>query len=131
LLSPISSWHAAVAANNFDDIERLLAADAVFQSPAVHTPQEGKALVAKYLRAAMVVLNNGSFRYLGEWSAERSAVLEFETTLDGVYVNGVDLIWWNDEGLITRFKVMVRPLKALNSVIPIMGRQLQSGSTLV
>ena len=125
--NPIPAWHEAVAAGDFAAVERLLAEDAVFQSPAVHSPQAGKALVAKYLRAAMSVLNNDTFRYLGAWSAERSAVLEFEATIEGVYVNGVDMIWWNDEGLITRFKVMVRPMKGLNTLVPIMAKLLQGG----
>lgn len=124
--TPIARWHQAVANNDLSDIEDLLADDAVFQSPAVHTPQPGKALVAKYLRAAMAVLNNDSFRYVGEWLGEKSAVLEFELTIDDLYVNGVDLIHWNDDGRITHFKVMVRPLKALNAVIPLMGQQLQA-----
>ena len=123
--SPIPAWHKAVDTGDFESVERLLAEDAVFQSPAVHSPQEGKALVVKYLRAAMAVLNNETFRYLGEWAADRSAVLEFEATIEGVYVNGVDMIWWNNDGLITRFKVMVRPMKGLNTLVPIMARQLQ------
>jgi hypothetical protein len=123
--SPLAAWHDAVSANDLGHIEDLLADEAVFQSPAVHTPQVGKALVAKYLRAAMVVLNNDTFRYVDEWVKPDSAVLEFELTLGGVYVNGVDLIAWNDEGRIVQFKVMLRPLKALNTVIPMMGRELE------
>ena len=123
--SPIPAWHEAVSVHDFGRVERLLADDAIFQSPAVHSPQHGKALVSKYLRAAMTVLNNDTFRYLGEWTAERSAVLEFEATIEGVYINGVDMIWWNEEGLITRFKVMVRPMKGLNTLVPIMARLLQ------
>ncbi len=126
--SPIPAWHEAVDAGDFESVERLLAEDAIFQSPAVHSPQEGKALVVKYLRAAMTVLNNDTFRYLGEWTADRSAVLEFEATIEGVYVNGVDMIWWNDDGLITRFKVMARPMKGLNTLVPIMARQLRGSS---
>ena len=123
--SPIPAWHEAVNAHDFGRVERLLADDAIFQSPAVHSPQQGKALVSKYLRAAMTVLNNDTLRYLGEWTAERSAVLEFEATIEGVYINGVDMIWWNEEGLITRFKVMVRPMKGLNTLVPHMARLLQ------
>ncbi|GGC77320.1 nuclear transport factor 2 family protein [Chelatococcus reniformis] len=123
----LERWHAYVADPAPDKLEALLADDAVFQSPAVHTPQAGKALVAKYLGAAMVVLNNPSFTYVGEWLGERSAVLEFELTLDDLHVNGVDLIHWNDDGRITLFKVMLRPLKALNTVIPLMGKELAGG----
>ncbi len=120
----ITRWHQMVAANDLSGIEEMLADDAVFQSPAVHTPQAGKALVAKYLRAAMVVLNGDSFRYVDEWFGERSAVLEFECALDGLHVNGIDLIRWDEQGRITAFKVMIRPLKALNAVIPRMAEQL-------
>jgi len=90
----------------------------------LHSPQAGKALVAKYLRSAMAVLNNETFRYVGEWTNEDSAVLEFELVLDGIYVDGVDLIRWNEAGQIVQFKVMMRPLKALNTVIPLMAAQL-------
>jgi hypothetical protein len=123
---PIARWHRAVEAKDFAATEDLLAEDAVFYSPVVHSPQAGKALTAKYLRAAMAVLNTPSFRYVGEWRSERSAVLEFEVALDGVHVNGVDMIRWNEEGRIVWFKVMMRPLKALNAVIPRMAEQLQA-----
>jgi len=125
---PLQHWYDAVASNDLSHIESLLADDAVFLSPAVHTPQQGKALVAKYLRAAMVVLNKPSFRYVDEWLAPRSAVLEFEVELDGIYLNGIDLIRWNEAGQITMFKVMVRPLKGLSAVIPLMGEQLKEAS---
>jgi hypothetical protein len=69
-----------------------------------------------YLGAALRLLNNGSFRYVGEWVGAESAVLEFETTLDGMLVNGVDMIWWNEAGRITRFKVMVRPLRGMEAL---------------
>jgi hypothetical protein len=109
-------------------LEALIADEAVFQSPAVHKPQEGKANVLKYLRAAVVVLNSGSFRYLGEWRGERTAVLEFEAEVDALTVNGVDMIWWDESGKITRFKVMLRPLRALNAVIPHMAAELMRAS---
>ena len=97
----------------------------MFRSPAVHTPQIGKAITLKYLGAAAGVLGNSSFRYTGEWRAERSAVLEFECEVaDGIKVNGVDIIAWNEGGLITEFKVMVRPMKALNAVVPLMAAAL-------
>jgi hypothetical protein len=85
----------------------------VFFSPVVHAPQEGRDRVLMYLRGALLVLNNGSFRYVGEWAGADSAVLEFEAVVDGKTVNGVDMIWWNEAGLITRFKVMVRPLRGM------------------
>lgn len=121
---PIRRWHGIIAHNNTDDLDALLAEDVVFHSPAVHKPQPGRVMTAKYLCAAMAVLNNPSFHYAHQWIGERSAVLEFDLTLDGVELNGVDIIHWNDAGLITMFKVMVRPIKGLNTLITHMARQL-------
>jgi hypothetical protein len=126
IVDPIAIWHRAVEAKDFTAIEDLLADDAVFYSPVVHSPQAGKALTAKYLRAAMAVLNTPEFRYVGEWRSERSAVLEFEVKLDGIVVNGVDIVRWNEQGRIVLFKVMMRPLKALNFIMPLMAEQLQA-----
>ena len=100
----------------------------VFESPVVHTPQVGRAITVKYLTAALHVLGNDSFKYLREWHAPHSAVLEFEALCEGITINGVDMIEWNDQGRITRFKVMVRPLKAVNKLHELMGRMLQSAS---
>jgi len=91
----------------------------------VHTPQVGKAITAKYLTAAFRVLGGDQFRYVGEWHGEQSAVLEFETSIGDVQVNGVDMIWWNASDQIVRFKVMVRPVKALQSLMPLMAQALQ------
>lgn len=124
----IARWHDYVATNDPAKLDALIADDAVFLSPAVHRPQAGKALVVQYLRAAMVVLNNDSFRYTGHWDADRSAVLAFALDLDGVEVEGVDMIRWNEAGLITEFKVMIRPLKALNTVVARMAAVLQGGA---
>ena len=125
-MDPVRQWHECVDTKDFSALETLLADDAIFLSPAVHTPKVGKAEVARYLRAAMSILNNDSFRYTAEWREMRTAVLEFEGELDGIYFNGVDLIAWNGDGLITQFKVMIRPLKALNHIVPIMGRALET-----
>jgi hypothetical protein len=121
----IARWHEHVAQGDAALLDALIAEDCVFQSPAVHSPQVGKAVTLKYLRAAMVVLNNDSFRYLDQWVLADKAVLEFEAEVDGLIVNGVDMIWWNEAGQITRFKVMVRPLKALNALVARMAAELQ------
>ncbi|HDR8982686.1 nuclear transport factor 2 family protein [Burkholderia vietnamiensis] len=126
---PVQQWHVAVARNDLSEVEPFLAEDVVFMSPAVHMPQQGKPLVTRYLRAALVVLNTPSFRYVDEWLSPRSAVLEFEVELDGVHLNGIDLIRWNDAEQITTFKVMVRPLKGLNAIVPLMGEQLKKGDS--
>jgi SnoaL-like domain len=120
----ITRWHEHVEKGDPALLDALIADDCVFQSPAVHSPQTGKAITLKYLRAAMVVLNNPTFSYLDEWVCETKAVLEFEAEVDGLIVNGVDMIWWNDEGQIIRFKVMVRPLKALNALVARMAAEL-------
>jgi len=123
----IERWHAIVASRDYDGLDDLLADDVVFQSPALHTPQVGKAITKKYLVAAFHVLDTGQFRYVGEWLGERSAVLEFETAIGEVQVNGVDMIEWNAGGQITKFKVMLRPVKALQTVVPLMAQALQGG----
>jgi hypothetical protein len=109
-------WHRLVKSQNASGLDALLAEDAVFHSPVVHTPQRGRALTKAYLAAAFHVFFNQTFRYVREVVGERDAVLEFETEIDGVIVNGVDLIRWNDAGRIVDFKVMIRPLKAINLI---------------
>ncbi len=118
--SALERWHQVVVSRDIADLDDLLADDAVFESPAVHAPQVGKVITHKYLAAASVVLMNDSFRYVGEWLGERSAVLEFKCMLGEIEVDGIDMIEWNDDGRITRFKVMVRPVKALQTLMPLM-----------
>jgi hypothetical protein len=122
--SPLARWHDAVAHQDIARVEPLVADDAVFLSPAVHVPQEGKAKVLKYLGAALAVLADPTFTYVKEWHGDRSAILEFELELDGIAINGIDRIEWNAEGKIVYFKVMVRPWKALEKVVERMGKQL-------
>ena len=124
--APIEQWHEIVRSRDMAALERLLADDVVFTSPVVHTPQPGKAITTRYLQAALQVLNNDSFSYLNEWYGADSAVLEFQSTVDGIVINGIDMIGWNDAGQINRFKVMVRPLKAMNKLHEHMGRMLQA-----
>lgn len=120
----IKGWHEVMAARDSQGLDRLLADDVVFQSPVVHTPQVGKAITKLYLTAAMEVLGNESFRYVGEWFGPTSAILEFETEIDGIKINGIDMIGWNEAGQINSFKVMVRPLKAINTLHAMMGSRL-------
>ena len=122
----IARWHRLVTARSMADLDDLLAEEVVFQSPAVHTPQAGKAVTKRYLQAALQVLDNDSFHYVGEWYGQHSAVLEFETVIDGIQVNGVDMIYWDASDRIVRFKVMVRPFKALQTLIPRMAEVLQN-----
>jgi SnoaL-like domain len=126
--SAIERWHEIVKSRDVTVLKALLADDVVFESPVVHTPQIGNAITAKYLAAAMHVLNNDTFQYLNEWRGPHSAVLEFQSTCDGVLINGVDMITWNDNGQITHFKVMIRPLKAVNKIHELMGQMLRHES---
>ncbi len=126
-MSPtITAWHNIVRERDAKGLAALLADDVVFHSPVVHAPQRGKAITSLYLGAALHVFFNPSFRYVREVIGERDAVLEFEVDIDGIAVNGVDMISWNDEGTITDFKVMVRPLKAINLIHQKMAAMLQA-----
>jgi len=122
----LAKWHTVVANGQTpEDLKTILHKDAVFHSPVVHTPQEGRAIVTAYLSAASQTLGNGEFRYLREILSGNTVVLEFETTMDGIHVNGVDMMTFDADGMITDFKVMVRPLKAVNKVWEMMGAQLE------
>ncbi len=123
---PIARWHRIVNERDVAGLDALLADDAVFHSPVVHTPQVGKAVTRAYLAAALCVFGNDSFRYRRELHGEHDAMLEFELELDGIAINGVDLIRWNAEGCITEFKVMLRPLKAVTLIHEKMAAMLQA-----
>lgn len=114
--APLDRWHRTVADCDVAALPALLAEDVVFHSPVVHTPQEGKKITARYLAGAFQVFNQRGFRYVREIVQERQAALEFLVEIDGIVVNGVDLITWNEEGLITDFKVMLRPLQAIKLI---------------
>ncbi len=126
IVSTLESWHQLVGSRDPSGLHALLAEDAVFHSPVVHTPQRGRAVVAKYLAAAFHVFFNSPFRYVREIIGPSDAMLEFETKIDGILVNGVDLIKWNEAGQIVDFKVMIRPLKAINVIQQRMAAMLQS-----
>jgi hypothetical protein len=121
----IQRWTEIIENGRTDDLDTLLADDAVFFSPAVFTPQEGRHKTAKYLKAAAKVFGGTDFHYVEQWYKDQSAILEFAATIDGIYVNGIDMIHWNDDEQIVSFKVMLRPLKALQTVIPAMAELLQ------
>ena len=123
---PLEVWHRLVRTQEVSGLQTLLAEDAVFHSPVVHTPQRGRALAAAYLGAAFRVFLNPGFRYVREIVGASDAMLEFETEVDGILVNGVDIIQWNDVGQITDFKVMLRPLKAINVIQQRMAEVLQA-----
>ncbi len=125
-IDTIPAWHRVLERRDLAALNELLADNAVFHSPVVHKPQVGRQLTAMYLAGAMQVLGNDSFRYVREIIGGRDAVLEFQVEIDGVSINGVDLIHWNEAGRIDDFKVMLRPLKAVNMVHQKMGELLQA-----
>ena len=116
----IARWHRHLDGELPEGLDGLLADDVVFYSPVVYTPQEGKAVTTLYLEAAKQALpgdgGEGRFRYTKQVLAGDTAVLEFETTVAGKYVNGVDIIRCDDAGRIVEFRVMIRPLQAVNAV---------------
>ena len=125
----IEKWYEVIKSDNPDKYDEILAEDCVFYSPVVYTPQRGREITKMYLMAAggvfggedspKEILDEKSplkFRYIKEIIGENSAVLEFESEIDGIYVNGIDLISWNEENKITEFKVIVRPLQAVNKL---------------
>ncbi len=121
----LQKWYDYVESHDLSALKEMLADDVVFHSPVVHTPQEGKAITYAYLSAADQVLANDKFHYVGEYDCEDRAVLEFKTEIDGLQINGIDMIRWNEAGQIVEFKVMVRPLKAINAVHAAMGAMLE------
>ena len=121
----LERWHEFIKSPDEKVLWDLLHPDAVFESPVVHTPQRGRDITFKYLASAGSVLGGPGFKYLGEWRNENGAVLEFENEVEGIKINGVDIITFSDDGRqITHFKVMVRPLKAINLLHRLMGEQL-------
>jgi hypothetical protein len=126
MMQPVAivRWHEIARRRDVAALDALLADDVVFLSPVVRTPQPGKALTKAYLGAALEALLNETFRYVGEWIGPNSAVLEFVATIDGIEVNGADFIAWNGADQIVSFKVMIRPLKAIELVRQRMAAQL-------
>lgn len=126
--SVLTAWHEIVEKGAFERLDTLLRPDVVFESPVVHTPQQGSSITARYLTAAFGVLVNPNWRYVGEWTAAESAALEFVTEVDGIRINGIDLIHWDADGLIHRFKVFVRPLKAIDLLHRMMAARFQDAA---
>ncbi len=125
-IDTLAAWHRLVETQNAAGLDMLLADNATFHSPVVHKPQVGKALTGMYLAAAFQVFFNPTFRYVREIAGARDAVLEFETVIDGITINGVDMMQWDSDGRITDFKVMIRPLKAVNLIHEKMAAMLQA-----
>jgi SnoaL-like domain len=124
----LQKWHGFIKSGDPAALRDLLHPDVAFESPVVHTIQRGREITFKYLTSAVRVLGGPTFRYTGEWTNGTGAVLEFVTEVDGITINGVDIIAFDANGLITHFKVMVRPLKAVNLLHRLMGQQLANMS---
>lgn len=112
-MNTLDIWHDMVRVGDLGRLDDILAEDCVFLSPIVHTPQQGRELTKLYLTAALSVFNE-TFHYEKEVVTAQYAVLEFVCEVDGIVVNGVDIMTFDEAGRITEFKVMVRPLKAIN-----------------
>ncbi|MDC0410470.1 nuclear transport factor 2 family protein [Gammaproteobacteria bacterium] len=112
----IDSWHTVFKSQELDKLDKIIADNAVFTSPVVFKPMEGKEIAKMYLFAAGQSFNMDKFKYIREVHDGINSVLEFETFIDDISVNGVDMIKWNNEGKIVDFKVMIRPLKAVQKV---------------
>ena len=123
-MTGLDSWYAYMKSHDRAALWGLLHPDAVFESPVVHSPQRGRDITFKYLASAEKVLGGPSFKYVSEWRSADGAVLEFENEIGGIKINGVDIITFSDDGRITHFKVMVRPLKAINLLHRLMGEEL-------
>ena len=120
----IDTWHRLIEEKDAAGLDDILAEDAVFHSPVVHTPQRGKQLTKLYLSAAIMVLGGSNFTYVREVIGDSDAVLEFTAEVNGIHINGVDMIHWNADGKIDDFKVMIRPLKAVNLLHGLMRQML-------
>jgi hypothetical protein len=136
----VENWHRYMKGEYPGGLDELLADDVVFYSPVVFTPQHGKEITKAYLGAAANTFDGDTpkkpgvepqtFAYTKKVMSGNQAILEFETQMDGKYVNGVDIITCNDEGRIIEFKVMIRPLQAVNTVHAQMGAMLKKMQAL-
>ena len=123
--NPIKIWHEVVKSGEIAMLDNILDENCIFYSPVVFSPQKGKEATKKYLTAAAVVFADDSFKYTKELISSRLACLEFELILNEININGIDIISWNEEGKITEFKVMIRPLKAVEIIHKYMGEELK------
>lgn len=112
----LTRWYEYMDKHDFTILDELLAEEVVFHSPVVHTPQRGKKITKMYLMAAEKVLGTGDFVYTKEITSNQQIMLEFTTVIDGVMINGVDIVTYNDDNQITEFKVMVRPLQGMQKL---------------
>ena len=123
--NPIKIWHEVVESGEIAKLDKIIDEDCIFYSPVVFSPQKGKEATKKYLSAAAVVFADESFKYTKELISSGLACLEFELVLNEININGIDIISWNKDGKITEFKVMIRPLKAVEIIHKFVGEELK------
>lgn len=126
MIDTLNVWHKLLRSSDVSGLDELLDEDVIFYSPVVHTPQKGKRKTTQYLSAAFYLFKGNSFQYIKQIIDNNSAALEFQVEIDGILVNGVDIISWNEAGKIIEFKVFIRPLKAINLLHQKMAEMLQS-----
>lgn len=124
--NPISKWHQVVELRDYNLLKEILSENVIFYSPIIYTPQKGKSITLNYLVAASEVFNSSNFKYTKEIINNKFASLEFKLTIDDTEINGIDLISWNEEGLITEFKVFIRPLQGVNLIHKLMQKMLNN-----
>lgn len=129
-MSNLERWHEVVDKGDLNLLETLLAKDVVFHSPILFKPKKGRKLTSIFLKAAFEVLKPGDFRYVKVLDSREFSFLEFACILDGVHVDGVDIITWNEHGEIQEFKVMIRPFTAIEKVGELMKKELESMSLI-
>lgn len=128
MIDTVRAWHEIVRTRDLSALDDLLSEDIIFYSPVVHTPQSGRSRTLPYLQAAFHVFLNDTFRYVREVVGKRDAVLEFVVELDGIMVNGVDMLKCNQNGELVEIKVMLRPIQAVNLIHQKMGEMLAKRS---
>ena len=126
MIEPISKWHDVVKNRDYNLLTEILHNDVIFYSPVVYSPQRGKDITLKYLAAASEVFNSSNFKYIKEINNQNFTSLEFTLTIEDTEINGIDLISWDDAGLITEFKVFMRPLRGVNLMHKLMQQMLEN-----
>ena len=122
----LDKWYQGYRSDDPQFLEDILDESVVFSSPVVFKPIEGKEMTKLYLMGAGITFNMDKFSYVREVIDGLDVILEFETFIDDISVNGVDMIRWNSDGKIIDFKVMVRPLQAIHKLQQKMSESLDS-----
>jgi SnoaL-like domain len=119
-----AAFRQAIEQRDTAALLQTLAPDVVFHSPIVHAPYDGRDAVASVLRAVLHVF--ADFRYVAEYSAPNGHVLQFQTRVGERQLEGVDILTFDDAGLVREFTVMVRPYSAATALRETMAARLAS-----